>query len=108
MVRFAMGFVLMIVVGFIQLFRVGTTRDALLAFGIMVALVVVCALLSPVLPTATHPEATGIGWDSILLGLAAFAAIWQNGSRGMGRVGRDGVDRGGAAARHTGRSAQKV
>ena len=43
------GFVLMIVVGFIQLFRVGTTRDALLALGIMAALVVVCALLSPVL-----------------------------------------------------------
>ena len=43
------GFVLMIVVGFIQLFRVGTTRDALLALCIMVALVVICPLLSRVL-----------------------------------------------------------
>ena len=43
------GIVLMIVVGFIQIFRVGTTRDALLALGAMVAIVIAGALLEPVL-----------------------------------------------------------
>jgi hypothetical protein len=35
---------------------------------------------------ATFFGALGIAVLSILLGLAAFAAIWQNGSRGMGRI----------------------
>lgn len=43
------GFTLMIVTGFIQLFRVGTTRDALISLGVMAVLVVVFLALSPVL-----------------------------------------------------------
>jgi tripartite ATP-independent transporter DctM subunit len=43
------GIALMIVVGFIQIFRVGTTRDALLALGTMVVIVIAGALLEPVL-----------------------------------------------------------
>src|SRR6201991_1958707 len=35
---------------------------------------------------ATFFGALGLAVLSILLGLAAFAAIWQNGSRGMGRI----------------------
>src|ERR1044072_8483503 len=35
---------------------------------------------------ATFFGALGLAGLSILLGLAAFAAIWQNGTRGMGRV----------------------
>jgi hypothetical protein len=35
---------------------------------------------------ATFFGALGLAVLSILVGLAAFAAIWQNGSRGMGRI----------------------
>src|ERR1700675_978122 len=35
---------------------------------------------------ATFFGALGCAVLSILVGLAAFAAIWQNGSRGMGRI----------------------
>ena len=35
---------------------------------------------------ATFFGALGLAGLSILIGLAAFAAIWQNGSRGMGRI----------------------
>ncbi|MCC8976714.1 DUF1499 domain-containing protein [Bradyrhizobium brasilense] len=35
---------------------------------------------------ATFFGALGLAGPSILLGLAAFAAIWQNGTRGMGRI----------------------
>src|SRR5437868_9396367 len=35
---------------------------------------------------ATFFGALGLAGLSILLGLAAFAAIWQNGTRGMGRI----------------------
>ncbi len=35
---------------------------------------------------ATFFGALGLACLSILIGLAAFAAIWQNGSRGMGRI----------------------
>ncbi|MCC8968686.1 DUF1499 domain-containing protein, partial [Bradyrhizobium sp. Pear76] len=35
---------------------------------------------------ATFFGALGLAALSILLGLAAFAAIWQNGTRGMGRI----------------------
>src|ERR1700752_4647725 len=35
---------------------------------------------------ATFFGALGCAALSILVGLAAFAAIWQNGSRGMGRI----------------------
>ncbi|MCZ0961107.1 TRAP transporter large permease [Paracoccus benzoatiresistens] len=43
------GFALMILVGAIRLFRVGTVRDVAMALGAIVAVIAVCSLLEPLL-----------------------------------------------------------
>ncbi|MCS3447557.1 MULTISPECIES: DUF1499 domain-containing protein [Bradyrhizobium] len=55
--------------------------------AVMVSILIVRFGFLEVKPAlATFFGALGLAGLSILLGLAAFAAIWQNGTRGMGRI----------------------
>src|SRR3954463_5778453 len=67
-----------------------TWARRLAAFSAVAAVVFVVVVrfgFLEVLPAlATFFGALGCAVLSILVGLAAFVAIWQNGSRGMGRI----------------------